>query len=84
MKAIVGIILAALIIGMTIAMMPVRAQPNPDINGDGVVDMKDIGEAAKAYGATPQHPRWDGKCDMNGDGIINMKDLVYIASHFGT
>ncbi len=55
-----------------------------DINGDGIVDMKDIGEAARAYGADMEHPRWDPAIDINGDGIINLIDIALICRDFGT
>jgi hypothetical protein len=54
-----------------------------DVNGDGFVDMKDIGEAAKAYGADMDHPRWNPGADINGDGIINLFDIALIAHDFG-
>ncbi len=55
-----------------------------DINGDGIVDMKDIGEACRAYGADMDHPRWDPAIDINGDGIINLIDIALICHDFGT
>jgi hypothetical protein len=57
--------------------------PSTDINGDGKVDMQDIGLAARAFGETPGRPRWDPRMDINGDEVINLKDLVLIAKDFG-
>lgn len=56
----------------------------PDVNGDGIVDMKDIGICCKAYGSDPTDPRWNVNTDINKDGIIDMKDLGRIVKAFGT
>jgi transcriptional regulator of nitric oxide reductase len=84
MKAIVGIILAALIIGMVLATVPVKAQPSPDVNGDSKVDIKDIIEAAKGFGSVTGDPKYKAEYDMNEDGAINIRDLVIIAKAFGS
>ncbi|MEM2912555.1 MAG: cohesin domain-containing protein [Candidatus Bathyarchaeia archaeon] len=57
--------------------------PSTDINGDGKVDMQDIGLAARAFGESPGRPRWDPRMDINGDGVIDLRDLVLIAKDFG-
>ena len=54
-----------------------------DVNGDGIVDIKDIFLAAKAYGSEPGDPNWDPRCDVNGDGIVDIKDIFEIAKHYG-
>jgi hypothetical protein len=54
-----------------------------DINGDNVIDMKDIAIAAQAFGATPNHPRWNPKIDMNQDNKINLRDIAAIGKDFG-
>jgi hypothetical protein len=54
-----------------------------DLNGDGVVDMKDIGRAAKAFGSYPDHPRWDPAADIDGDGEVTLIDIALIARDFG-
>jgi len=55
----------------------------PDINRDGVVDMRDIGLAAKAFGTVPGDARWNFIADWNRDGKVDMKDLGAIARAFG-
>jgi hypothetical protein len=55
-----------------------------DVNFDGKVNVKDIFACAKAFGATPGHPRWDIESDTNGDGKINVKDIFAIAKEFGS
>lgn len=60
-----------------------------DINGDGKVDIKDVSEAAKAFGSTPANPRWNPDADVTGrvylvpDGVVDIKDVALIAKNFG-
>ena len=54
-----------------------------DINGDGIIDYRDINQVAMAFGATPGHPRWNPDCDLNKDGVIDMKDMFIVAKRFG-
>jgi uncharacterized protein (DUF2141 family) len=56
--------------------------PTTDVNGDGKVDMKDIGLVAKAFGSTESRARWNPAADVNGDGIVNMFDLGLVARDF--
>jgi peptide/nickel transport system substrate-binding protein len=65
---------------------------------DGVVDMRDIGYIAGAYGTsapsttqTPpyKYPLWApgtygyGGCDVYGDRVVDMRDIGFVASHYG-
>jgi hypothetical protein len=50
---------------------------------DFTVDMRDIGRAAKAFGSSPGHPRWDPCCDINGDFKVDMRDIGAVARKFG-
>ena len=54
-----------------------------DINGDGVVNLKDIALAARAFGSTPSSSNWNPNADINGDGTINMRDIALVARQFG-
>ena len=86
LKMIAGIILTLLFIGMLNAVVPVSAgaYTGPeDVNGDGVVDMRDIGIAAAAFGSYPGHPRWNPDADINQDNVVDMRDLATIARNFG-
>lgn len=60
------------------------AQPDPDINGDGKVDIRDVALAASAFGSYPGHPRWNPDADLNEDSTINIIDIAVVAFHFGT
>ncbi len=54
-----------------------------DVNGDGRINMKDIGRIAWAFGSHPWEPRWDPLLDFNCDGIIDMKEVAAVARVFG-
>ena len=48
-----------------------------DVNGDGVVDIRDLVLVAESYGQTGQND-----ADVNGDGIVNVKDFIVVAAIF--
>lgn len=54
-----------------------------DINHDGKVDMKDVGIVVKAFGSTPEDPRWNPNADVNNDGRVDMKDVGIVVADFG-
>jgi archaellum component FlaF (FlaF/FlaG flagellin family) len=54
-----------------------------DINGDNIVDMRDIGAIVIAYGSFPGHARWNPEADMNNDNTIDMRDVALTARNFG-
>jgi hypothetical protein len=54
-----------------------------DVNGDDKIDMRDISEAAQAFGSYPGHPKWNPELDLNRDDNVNMRDLAIIARLFG-
>jgi len=57
-----------------------------DCNYDGTVNMKDIGVAARSFGAGSGPPipsKWVFRVDFNNDRTINMKDIGYVAKNFG-
>jgi squalene-hopene/tetraprenyl-beta-curcumene cyclase len=55
----------------------------PDINGDGKVDMTDIGQAALAFGTVPGDARWNPLADVNLDGKVDLRDIALISKMFG-
>jgi hypothetical protein len=55
-----------------------------DVNGDNLVNMKDIALVARAFGMTTSSPNWNPANDLNYDGVINMKDIALVARAFGT
>ncbi len=54
-----------------------------DLNGDGVVDIKDLATVAVAFGSFPGHPRWNDLADVNKDEKVDIKDVLVVASNFG-
>lgn len=53
-----------------------------DINGDDMVDMKDIGLAAQAFGSYPGDPEWYSEADGNGDNMIDLRDIGIACVNF--
>ena len=52
---------------------------NPmDVNGDGVVNIRDLVLVASNFGQTGQN-----SADVNSDGVVNISDLVLVASALG-
>ena len=54
-----------------------------DVNGDGVVDIKDILASAIAFGSYPSSPLWNPDCDLDQNLIIDIKDIFTIATNYG-
>jgi hypothetical protein len=50
---------------------------------DFTVDMRDIGRAARAFGSSPGHLRWEPIADINDDFVVDMRDIGGIAREFG-
>lgn len=61
----------------------VKPRPNGDVNEEGRIDMRDVGEAALAFGSNPSNPRWNSMVDINQDDRIDLKDIAEIARRFG-
>jgi peptide/nickel transport system substrate-binding protein len=53
-----------------------------DVNGDGKVDMKDIGYVAVRFCRNPKDSNWSSNADLNDDGKIDMYDIGFAARHF--
>jgi hypothetical protein len=54
-----------------------------DINGDGIVNIKDVIIVSAAFGSVPGDPNWDPTADINEDKVINVKDMVLISVNYG-
>jgi hypothetical protein len=58
--------------------VPDECQSEPgDVDGDGVVDLDDIGTVIGAWGACPPPPVGCA-ADTNGDGVVDVVDLVFV------
>lgn len=53
--------------------------PAPDFQ----VDIKDIAESAKSFGAYPGHVKWSPIGDINNDYKIDIRDIALLAKKFG-
>jgi hypothetical protein len=54
-----------------------------DLNNDGVIDIRDISIAGRAYGSYPGHSRWNPNADINNDNIIDIRDISTIGRNYG-
>lgn len=54
-----------------------------DLNGDGKVDILDVGIVAKSYGTTPEDPNWNPIVDLDGNKEINILDIAKVARDYG-
>jgi parallel beta-helix repeat protein len=54
-----------------------------DVDGDGIVNMRDLYYIALHYGSRPGDPNYVKNYDVDDNGIINMLDLYYAALQFG-
>ena len=54
------------------------ANGSGDVNGDGVVDCKDLAIVKASFGKRAGQPGFDPRADVNADGVVDMKDYMYI------
>jgi len=57
--------------------------PNPDVNGDDKVDIKDIALVTIHFGAIEEDANWNQLADVNRDGQIDIKDVSFVARFYG-
>jgi hypothetical protein len=57
--------------------------PNPDVNGDGIVDIMDLAIVASLYGTSAGHSRYNPATDLDQNGEIDILDLAIVARSFG-
>jgi hypothetical protein len=62
---------------------PVDNPPNPDVNRDGMINIRDLRIVALAYGTSIGDDGFDSSADLNHDDSINMSDLNLVAQNFG-
>jgi hypothetical protein len=60
-----------------------RDIPTCDFNQDHVVNIVDVNQVAKAFGAKLGTQKYDSDLDANQDFVININDLVISAQQFG-
>lgn len=54
-----------------------------DLNGDSIVDFRDLLIAWLAFGSQPGDPRWNSRADLNGDYRVDMADITKIYLRIG-
>jgi len=62
---------------------PVEVKTNPDIDGDGDVDIFDVVAITGIYGCKEGMPCWNPRADLREDGVINIYDVVLVAGSYG-
>ncbi|MCW4052202.1 MAG: PKD domain-containing protein [Candidatus Bathyarchaeota archaeon] len=61
----------------------VEVKANPDLDGDGDVDIFDVVMIASLYGCKEGEADWNPKADLVADGEINIFDVVEVAASYG-
>lgn len=55
----------------------------PDLNGNGVVDIVDVGIVFISFGSLKGLPMYNPAADLDGNGIVNIIDAGIIVADFG-
>jgi|GEM_PF-2913378 len=54
-----------------------------DINGDNIVNYKDLGVLGASYGLSLGDAGYNANADLNIDGIVDYRDLGILGAHYG-
>lgn len=54
-----------------------------DVNGDGVIDQKDLDLVRAAFGSKPGDPNYNPAYDLNHDGVIDVRDIAKVSGNYG-
>jgi len=54
-----------------------------DVNGDGTVNIRDVGPLVNAWKSKPGDPNWDSRCDLNRDARVDSWDVSLIILNWG-
>jgi len=65
------------------SIITVGKQEMGDLDSNGVIDYRDLGIFAGAYGASKEQSTFNDKADLNGDGLINYLDLAIFGANYG-
>jgi PKD repeat protein len=61
----------------------IEIKKNPDLDGDGDVDIFDVVIVTSLYGCQEGEPSWNPRADTVEDGIINIFDVTFVTSYYG-
>lgn len=53
-----------------------------DVNGDAVVNMKDVQATVTAFNSFPGSTRWNPDCDLSQDGRVDMRDINIVIIYY--
>jgi hypothetical protein len=59
------------------------AAPNPDVNGDGAVDILDLAMIAQAYGSIIGAVEYEAAVDLDQNGVVDIRDVAIAALDYG-
>ncbi|MCJ7423036.1 hypothetical protein MUP01_02045 [Candidatus Bathyarchaeota archaeon] len=54
-----------------------------DLTGDRKVDVRDVAIVAKAFGTTPDLPRWNPLADVDNNQKVDVRDVSFVAKNYG-
>jgi len=57
--------------------------PNPDVNGDGIINILDLAIIAKAYGSRSGDIEYEDVTDLDQNGVVNIQDVAIAALEYG-
>ena len=72
----------AQILNVTARCVPTQ-YATADVDHNGVIDIIDFGEAARAFGSTPSSPNWNPAFDFSNSGTVDINDVSIVAFYFG-
>ena len=75
--------LAIILIALLTHPLSLAAEPSPDFDGNGVVDIPDFLLFVDAFGSQEGQEKYEAKFDLNGDGKIADEDFQIFISSFG-
>ena len=61
----------------------VGGQKMGDLDGNGVIDYRDLAIFGGAYGTSRQQAAYNSKADLNDDGLVNYLDLAIFGANYG-
>jgi hypothetical protein len=69
-------------IAMTNCSINITSQASADVNGDGIVDYKDLALLGQSYGKAKGETGYNSVVDINSDDIVDYKDLALLGARY--